>query len=82
MDPSYTFLFNHLSGTNVTGIDSLGPHVMSGFGTEYPPYITDPTQARLILENLITSVKSAGIFIDFLIRYPEQFYSVYDVYDQ
>ena len=82
MDPSYTFLHNHASGTNITYINSLGPHVMSGLGTEYPPYITDPIQARLILENLIITVKSAGIFIDFLIRFPEQFYNLYSTYNQ
>ena len=82
LDSSYTFQYEHSIGANVVSIDNMGPHVMSGLGTEYPPYITDPTQARLILENLILSVKSAGIFIDFLIRYPEQFYGLYDVYDQ
>jgi hypothetical protein len=82
LDPSYTFQFEHSIGADVVSIDNMGPHVMSGLGTEYPPYITDLAQARIILENLILSVKSAGIFIDFLIRYPEQFYGLYNVYDQ
>ena len=65
----------------MTAIDQKGPHVMSGLGTEYGPYVTNPSDARTILENLILSVKSSGIFIDFLIRYPEQFYGLLDVYD-
>ena len=82
LDPSYTFQYDHSLGASVVSINSFGPHHMSGLGTEYAPYITDPTQARITLENLILSVKSAGIFVDFLIRYPEQFYGLYDVYDQ
>jgi hypothetical protein len=55
---------------------------MSTIGTEYPPYITDPSQARVVLEDLILSVKSAGIFVNFLIHYPEQLYGVLDVYNE
>ena len=82
IDPSYTFKFSHTIGSGITLVESNGPHIMSGLGTEYPAYITDPSQARIILENLITSVKSAGIFIDFLIHYPNQLYGMLDVYDE
>jgi hypothetical protein len=82
IDPTYVFKFNHAIGSGVTAIRNKGPIVMSGTGAEYAPYITDPTQARLILENLISEVKSAGIFVEFLVRYPEQFYGLLDVYDQ
>lgn len=47
---------------------------------EYPAYVTDPAEARVILQDLIRSVKSAGIFVNFLIRYPEQLYATLDVY--
>ena len=53
---------------------------MSAHGTEYPLYITNPSEARFILQNLIRSVKSAGIFVNFLVRYPEQLYATLDVY--
>jgi hypothetical protein len=81
IDPSYIFKYNHSIGSNVTSLDNLGPHIMSGQGTEYPPYITDPGVVRVTLEELIRSVASAGIFIDFLVRYPQQLYSAYPVYD-
>lgn len=81
IDPSYEYLFSHSIGSAVTAIRTLGPHVMSGIGTEYPPYITDPSQARIVLEQLIESVTSAGIFVDFLIRYPEQLYGTLNVYN-
>lgn len=81
IDPSYTFKFNHAIGSGITLIGTNGPHVMSTTGTEYPLYITDPSQARLILEDLIRSVKSAGIFVNFLVHYPEQLYATLDVYN-
>jgi hypothetical protein len=81
LDPSYVFQFNHDAGYSVTGVSHRGPHQMSGTGAEYAPYITNPAQAREILQELITSVASAGIFIDFLIRYPTQLYGTLSVYD-
>lgn len=80
LDPSYIFQFNHSIGSSVTSIDNKGPHLMSGLGTEYPPYITNPSDVRVTLEKLIQSVASAGIFIDFLVRYPEQLYGTIAVY--
>lgn len=82
LDPSYTFKYGHSIGSSVVLIGTSGPHRMSTFGNEYPAYITDPSQARLILESLITSVKSAGIFVNFLVRYPDQLYGILDVYNQ
>jgi hypothetical protein len=81
IDPSYTFKFNHVNGSGVVLVGTHGPHPMSTLGTEYPAYVTYPSQARVILENLILSVKSAGIFVNFLVRYPEQLYATLDVYN-
>lgn len=80
LDPSYTFKYSHSIGSPIVAISRKGPHQMSGRATEYPPYITDPSEARFILQDLIRSVKSAGIFVNFLVRYPEQLYATLDVY--
>lgn len=80
LDPSYTFQQNHEAGCSVIAISHKGPHILSKQGHEYPPYATNPSDARVILQNLITSVASAGIFIDFLIRYPAQLYGTLTVY--
>ena len=74
LDPSYTFKFNHSIGSAVVLIETMGPHIMSGHASEFAPYITDPSAARIILEDLIKSVKSSGIFVNFLINFPEQLY--------
>ena len=80
IDPSYTFKYNHINGSSVILIGTMGPHQITSYGSEYAPYITDPSQARIVLEDLILQVKSAGIFVNFLIRYPEQLYATLDVY--
>ena len=80
LDPSYVFLHNHSTGSEITVISSKGAHVMSGIGSEYPLYVTDPTQARAVLEGLIEQVSSVGFFIEFLIRFPQQYYNAYNVY--
>jgi hypothetical protein len=80
LDPAYIFKQNHEIGSSVTIIRKRGAIVMSGLGKEYSMYITDPSIAREILQDLIRQVKSVGIFIEFLIRYPQQVYGVLDVY--
>ena len=80
LDPAYVFQQNHDIGSSVTVIRKRGAIVMSGTGKEYGAYVTDPGVAREILQELIREVKSVGIFVEFLIRYPEQLYSVSDVY--
>jgi hypothetical protein len=82
IDPSYVFQKDHSIGSAVVALNHLGPHVMSNNSAEYGSYITDPSEARVILEDLIRSVKSAGIFVNFLVRYPEQIYGVFDSYGQ
>ena len=80
MDPSYVFRNNHDVGSAITAIRRRGAHIMSGLGTEYAPYLTDPSVAREILQELMLQVKSVGIFINFLVRYPEQIYAHSDIY--
>ena len=80
LDPSYIFQFSHGVDSHVISINNKGPHLMSGLGTEFPPYITNPSDVRVTLEKLIQSVASSGIFINFLVRYPEQLYGTIAVY--
>jgi hypothetical protein len=81
LDPAYIFQFDHAIGSSVTVIRNRGPIAMSGTGLEYAPYITSPAIAREVLQDLIQEVKSVGIFLEFLIRFPEQLYATLDVYE-
>jgi hypothetical protein len=80
LDPAYVFKQNHEVGSSVTVIRKRGAIVMSGIGKEYSAYITDPGVVREILQDLMRQVKSVGIFIEFLVRFPQQLYSTLDVY--
>ena len=80
LDPAYVFENNHDAGDFITVIRRRGAHVISTTGKEYAPYVTDPAVARDVLKELIRQSKSVGIFINFLIRYPQQLYGVLDVY--
>lgn len=81
LDPSYVFLQPHSIGSAITALSHFGPHIVSSNGVDFPPYVTDPSVARVALENLILSVKSAGIFVEFLIKFPEQLYGTLNVYN-
>jgi len=80
IDPAYVFKNNHDVGDTITVIRRKGAHVISSTGKEYAPYITDPSIAREVLQELLRQVKSVGIFIEFLVRFPEQLYATLDVY--
>ena len=80
LDPSYVFQYTHEVGSSVTMIRRRGGIQFDGLGNEYGGYITDPAAAREVLQELMEEVKSVGIFMNFLVRYPEQFYSTIDVY--
>lgn len=82
LDPAYIFQYNHTPGSSITAIRRKGAHVMSGLGKEYAFYVSDPSAARLILQGLIEDVKSAGVFLRYLVRYPQLYYSAFDVYSE
>jgi hypothetical protein len=80
LDPSYVFKFDHTVNSSITAIRRRGAHVLSGLGTEYAFYVSDPSAARAVLQDLIKSVKSVGVFIRYLIRFPENYYGTIDLY--
>lgn len=81
IDPSHVFQKNHAVGSSVTMIRRRGAHILSGAGAEFPAYVTDTSAARKVLFELMQQVKSVGIFLNFLVRFPEQLYATLDVYE-
>jgi len=80
IDPAYIFNYNHPINDSVTMIRRRGGIQFGGLGTERAPYITDPAAAREVLQELMEEIKSVGIFLNFLVRYPTQYYATVDVY--
>ena len=81
IDPSYCFQYSHDLGGNITLVPRRGAHVMSGLASEYPLYATDADAATDTLMALVEQVKSVGTFLEFIIRYPEQFYAAINEYE-
>lgn len=82
LDPAYVFKYNHTVGSTITAIRRKGAYVLSGLGKEYAFYVSDPAMARKILQDLIAQVKSAGVFLEYIVRYPTVYYSDYDTYSK
>lgn len=82
LDPAYVFQYTHGVGSTIVAIRRKGAQVMSGLGKEYAFYISDPSGARVVLQDLIRQVKSVGVFLRFIVRYPELFYSDLDTYSK
>jgi len=80
IDPAYVFKFSHNIGSAVTRINKKGGIQFKGDGSERAPYITDPSAAREVLKELMESIKSIGVFLNFMIRYPELYYGTVDTY--
>lgn len=81
LDPSYVFQYTHIVGGNIVLLKKRGGIVFSGTGSEHSPYLTDPGQARLVLEDLVKQVKSVGFFLNFIVRYPTFYYNFLDNYN-
>ncbi len=79
LDSNYVFINPHESGSSVRPLRDDGSRPLDG--TEYAPYIADPGIVRALIEELITSTKSSGMFANFLVKYPAVVYSVLDVYN-
>lgn len=80
IDPTYIFNYNHEAGSMITKINSRGGITFSGNGSEIAPYVTDPSSARDVLKELMQQIKSVGVFLNFIVRYPETYYGTIDTY--
>jgi hypothetical protein len=81
-DPSYIFTKNHSIGSQITVIRRKGAIVLDPNGSDFAAYITDPQQVRIILQKLIESVKSAGTYLNYIVRFPNVLYSDFDLYKE
>ena len=82
LDPAYVFQYNHPVGSNITTIRRKGAPILGGLGKEYAFYTSDPAAARLVLQELIGSIKSVGTFLRYVISFPKLYYSDLDIYSK
>lgn len=80
IDPSYVFKNNHSSGETVNIISNQAPYVPRRDGTDLAIYFTSPAGAREIVQEILDSLKAAGIIIRFLVLAPTYRYIIDNPY--
>ncbi len=73
IDPSYVFQNNHYSGADVTALLSKDKYEVSNNGDDIGVYLTDVANARQDFVNNLYKIKSAGIFVNKRILYPDDY---------
>ncbi len=73
INPSYIFQESHMSGSDVTVLLSKDTYEVSSNGDDLGAYLTDVANARQDFVNNLYKIKSAGIFINERILYPDDY---------
>lgn len=74
LDPGYVFENDHAIGTSINVTSAQVPHVPERDGTDLAVYLTSPSGAREIVQEIIQKLKAAGIIIKFEILAPNYKY--------
>lgn len=74
IDPSYVFKFDHSVGESVNVITQQKPYVPRIDGTDLAIYLNSPSQARQIVQDILTSLAAAGIIVNFRVLAPKYRY--------
>lgn len=81
LDPSYTFLYNHsLSNGTINVVTQKKPYLPKVNGNDLAIYMTSPSEARAIVQGLLSSLAAAGIFITYKILAPNYRYVIDNPY--
>ena len=70
LDPSYTFQNTHEVGTMVNVISEQKAYVPTRDGEDLAIYLTSPSGAREVVEDILETLASAGIKVTFLVLAP------------
>lgn len=70
LDPGYTFKFNHTANTSIRVISQQEPYIPRRDGTDLAIYLTSPSGAREVVEEILRSLAAAGIIVRFKILAP------------
>lgn len=74
VDPSYIFKHNHASNESINVVSKQTPYTPRRDGTDLAIYFTSPAGARQVVQDILDSLKAAGIIIHFLVLAPKYRY--------
>lgn len=80
LDPSYTFKFDHPVGTVVNVLRDTEPYVPQRTGKDLAIYFTSPSGAREIVQEILDTLKAAGIIVRFRVLAPNYKYIIDNPY--
>ena len=80
IDPSYVWRSNHFSGEAINVVAKQEPYVPRKDGTDLAIYFTSPSGAREIVQDILDTLKAAGIIIHFLVLAPKYKYLIDNPY--
>lgn len=74
IDPSYVFTKQHPVGSKVNVIIDQRPYVPRRDGTDLAIYMTSPSDAREVVQEILRTLAAAGIILNFVILAPSYKY--------
>lgn len=74
IDPSYVFTKQHPIGSKVNVILDQRPYVPRRDGTDLAIYMTSPSDAREVVQEILRTLAAAGIILNFVILSPNYKY--------
>lgn len=80
VDPSYIFKNSHASGESVNVVSKQTPYIPRRDGSDLAIYFTSPAGAREVVQEILDSLKAAGIIIRFLVLAPDYRYIIDNPY--
>lgn len=74
IDPSYVFTKEHPVGSKVNVIIDQRPYIPRRDGTDLAIYMTSPSDAREVVQEILRTLAAAGIILNFVILAPSYKY--------
>lgn len=80
LDPAHVFAQNHLTGAVINVLRDTKSHTPARSGDDFGIYLPSPSGGRVVVENILSTLKAAGIIIEFVVLSPDYKYLIDNPY--
>lgn len=80
LDPSYKFVKDHLPNETINALVSQVPYIPRRSGDDLAIYLTSPSDARQVVQEILESLAAAGVIVNFVILAPDYKYLIDNPY--